>query len=197
MKHKGMAIAVVSLLMVGVTGMNVFAFFGLGGTNKWQEEVKLSDGRIIVVERQTLTERGGDEWAANRAGTKTKEHRIVFQNPDHPGKTVEWRSTKTDARKYPEKPLILDLEAGEPVVFTILANSKTTQEYSKYLYRNGSWIEEKLPDEFEKRNTNLYLPVGKGLIDLETKRLGNAQTGYDLNLREVGPKRKVPMDRRR
>ena len=47
------------------------------------------------------------------------------------------------------------------------------------------------------RNTNLYLKVGKGLIDLETKRLGNAQPGYDLNAREVGPKRKVQMDRRR
>ena len=66
MKHsKSMSILVVSSLMVGVTCMNVFAFLGFDGTKKWQEEVKLSDGRIIVVERQTLTERGGDEWASN------------------------------------------------------------------------------------------------------------------------------------
>jgi hypothetical protein len=31
------------------------------GSEKWKEEVQLSDGRIIVVERETIRERGGDE----------------------------------------------------------------------------------------------------------------------------------------
>ncbi|MFM9438477.1 hypothetical protein ACFDR9_005584 [Janthinobacterium sp. CG_23.3] len=37
----------------------------VGGSEKWKEEVQLSDGRVIVVERETIRARGGDEWAHN------------------------------------------------------------------------------------------------------------------------------------
>jgi len=198
MKHtKGMVVLLVSILILGVTSMNVFGFLGFGGTEKWKEEVKLSDGRIIVVERQTVMARGGDEWASNRGGTKPKEHRILLENPDGSGKIIEWRSTKSDDRTYPEKPLVLDMESGQPIVFTIVATSNTTEMYSKYAYRNGAWIEEALPDEFEKRTTNLNLKIGRDFIDLETKRKNNSKPGYSINLREVGPNRKVAMHRRR
>ncbi len=142
-------------------------------------------------------ERGGDEWAINRGGTKPKEERIQFAHPDGSGKKIEWQSAKESPRTYPESPLILDLESGDPIVFTIVAISSGREIYSKYVYRNGVWIEEKLPETFEKRFTNLYLKIGKDFINLETKRKNNTKPGYSLNLREVGPQREAATDRRR
>lgn len=43
------------------------------GSEKWKEEVQLSDGKVIVVERELITEGGGDEWANNRSLSKPKE----------------------------------------------------------------------------------------------------------------------------
>jgi len=60
------------LFMLGVT-MNACS-----SSENWKEEVQLSDGRIIVVERERLGESGGDEWASNRSGSKPKEYRIRF-----------------------------------------------------------------------------------------------------------------------
>ena len=63
--------------MMGISMSAEAGLFGLfGGSNKWKEEVQLSDGRIITVERELLSEAGGDEWASNRSGSKPKEYRI-------------------------------------------------------------------------------------------------------------------------
>lgn len=191
------SILIVMILILGVTCINVFAFLGFWGAKKWKEEVQLSDGRIIVVERKALMEGGGDEWAINRGGTKPKEYRIRFAHPDGSGKMIEWRSAKESPRTYPEKPLILDLESGQPIVYTIVAISSGREVYSKYAYRNGIWIEETLPDMFEKRFTNLNLKIDTGFIDLETKLKNNTKPGYRLNIREVGPQREVATHRRR
>lgn len=195
MKHaKGVVVLFVSILILGVTSMNVFGFLGFGGTEKWKEEVQLGNGRIIVVERETLNERGGDEWAFNRSGTKPKEYRIRFAPLDAPGKTIEWQSTKKSPGTWPEKPLVLDFEAGEPVVFSIVATSEVCEVYSKYIYRNHVWINEPLPESFEKRTTNLLLRDSRKMpkyIDLEAKRKANAEIGYQRSLKQVGPTRQI------
>lgn len=59
------------ILMVGIS----VSACGLG-TEKWKEELQLSDGRVIVIERETLRESGGDEWASNPSGTKPNEYFI-------------------------------------------------------------------------------------------------------------------------
>ncbi len=100
-----------SILLLIVASTNLFGFLGFGGTEKWKEEVLLNNGRVIVVERETLREGGGGEWASNRSGTKPKEYRIRFAHPDGSGNMIEWRSTKKSPRTYPEFPLILDLES--------------------------------------------------------------------------------------
>jgi hypothetical protein len=198
MKHvRAVEIFFIVILIVGGTSMDVFGLLGFAGTEKWKEEVKLTDGRLIIVEREVQMERGGDEWASNRGGTKPKEYRIKFAHPDRSRKMIEWRSTKESPGTYPEKPLILDMESGQPVVFTIVSISNTEEIYCKYVYRSGLWVEEALPDTFEKRNTNLYLKIGRDFIDLQTKRKNNAKPGYSINLIEVGPKRKVAMHIRR
>ena len=125
------------------------------GSEKWKEEVQLGDGRIIVVERELIRERGGDEWASNRSGSKPKEYRIRFTNLDGSGNIVEWRSIKNSPQTWPEIPLVFDLNAGQHTVFSLVAISNGCEVYSKYVYKNGVWTEEPLSDQFEQHTTNL------------------------------------------
>ena len=181
-----------SILVMGVITTSVFGCFG--GTEKWKEEVRLSDGRVINVDRETLREGGGGEIVSNRSGTKPKEHRIRFSNPDGSGKMIEWRSTKKEDQGWPEVPLILDLESGQPIVFASVGIKARCEMYSKYIYRDGVWSEEVLPETFEKRTTNLFIRDGVDMpkfVDLETKRKGNAEIGYSRSLRQVGPTRQI------
>lgn len=158
------------------------------GSEKWKEEVQLSDGRVIVVERELLTESGGDEWALNRSGSKPKEYRIRFEYPEGAGKVVEWHSIKQE-RTWPELPLILDVEDGKPVIFSNFYDSVGCQIYLKYVYQNGVWIEEMLPPVFEPHTTNLFLKFSAGLssVDLKTKQKLNSDVGF-RHIQQVGPK---------
>ncbi|MBI1835147.1 MAG: hypothetical protein HYZ65_10615 [Burkholderiales bacterium] len=161
---------------------------GTGSVN-WKEEVWLSDGKIIVVEREMIRARGGDEWASNRSGSKPKEYRLRFADPAGSGKEIEWRSTKIDSQTWPEIPLILDSELGKPIVFSSVFNVGGCNIYSKYHYQNGAWVEEKLPKEFEKRITNLLIFDDKNMqqfINLETKRKKNSDIRTQL-FQQVGP----------
>lgn len=174
-----------------ITSINACGFLA---SASWKEEVKLSDGRVIVVKRRIIREGGGGELASNPTLSKPKEYRISFANPDGSGNQIEWRSTKKSPRKYPEIPLILDLESGQPVIFSSVYINIGCEIYSKYIYRNGAWIEEALPEQFEMRPANLFIKLGTDMprfVNLETKRKGNAEIGYRQSLRQVGPTRKV------
>jgi hypothetical protein len=183
----------ISFVLLGVTIVNVTGCLGFG-KEKWKEEVQLSDGRIIVIERELLREGGGDEWVSNRNLSKHKEYRIRFPQPDRSGKLIEWRSTRKTPSTWPEIPLILDIESGQPIIFSIADIRDHCEIYIKYIYRNGAWIEEVLPKMFEKRTTNLLLKLGVDMpsyVDLKTKRKLNAEIGYRKSIRQVGPNREV------
>ena len=179
--------------LIAVCGGMAYGFLGFGGTEKWKEEVQLSDGRVVLVERETLHERGGGEIVFNRSGTKPKERRIRFAHPNGSGKIVEWVSTKS-YRTWPEKPLFFDFESGCPVVYASVGFRTLCEMYSKYIYRDGIWHEEMLPETFEKRTTNLFIRDGVNMpkfVDLEIKRKGNAEVGYSRSLKQVGPTRQI------
>lgn len=184
----------VMVLTLGV-GMNASAgWFGLGRSEKWREEVRLSDGRIMVIEREQINEGGGDEWAFNRSGTKPKEFRIRFEYPDGSRKEVEWKSTKRSPRTWPEIPLVFDVVTSQPVVFTLVAISPACEIYSKYTYQDGIWVEESLPDQFEPRPTNLFFGNRKdmpSLLNLAEKVKRNSGSGYRQALKQAGPNKKV------
>ena len=159
------------------------------GSEKWKEEVQLSDGKVIVVERELVLESGGDEWASNRRGVKPKENRLHFPNPDGSGNVIEWHSIKKDISIRPEVPLILDVESGRPIIFSSVFNPGGCNIYSKYLYQNGVWAEEKLPATFEQRATNLFLfrtRDKQNYINLDAKRK-NISDVKSQNLAKVGP----------
>lgn len=158
------------------------------GREKWKEEVQLSNGKVIVVERELVLERGGDEWASNRKGVKPKERYIRFTDTNSSGKLVVWRSLKSSPQRRPEIPLVLDSSNGEWVVFSAVAKAGGCLMYNKYLYQNGTWTEEKLPPTFEQRATNLYIFQNEGLshIDLNKKR-ENIDDIRNHRLVQVGP----------
>lgn len=142
------------------------------GNSKWKEEVQLSDGKIIVVDRELISEGGGDEWAANPSGTKPKEYRIQLADPNDSKKLIEWHSVKKSGT-WPEIPLILDVSSGKLVIFSSVTNNVGCLMYNKYLYQNGAWIEEELPPTFEQLATNLFIMRKKDFkkfIDLKTKQ---------------------------
>lgn len=68
------------LLVIGVS-LNACG----SSIEKWGEEVQLSDGKTIVIEREIILESGGGEWAHNRSGKKPREYRIRFAAPDGAG----------------------------------------------------------------------------------------------------------------
>ena len=175
------------VLMLGAS-MSACGF----GSEKWKEEVQFSDGKIIVVEREMVRKGGGDEWASNRSGSMPKEYRIRFSY-DGSGKMIEWRTTKIDFQTWPEVPLVFDIESGQPVVFSLVAISSGCEVYSKYVYRNGVWIEEPLPEKFEQRPANLLIFDDKDMqqfINLETKRKKNSDS-HTQGFRQIGPTLKV------
>lgn len=163
-------------------------------SQSWKEEVQLSDGKVIVIERETIHSRGGGEWASNSSGSKPEERKIRFSSLDGAGKKAEWRSTKKSPQTWPEKPLVLDIEAGQLIVIAILSTSSACEIYSKYVHRNGVWVEEALPEKFEQRTTNLMIRDGTDMpkfIDLKTKYKENSTSGYRGSLKRVGPSRRV------
>jgi hypothetical protein len=190
-KNTGISfIVLLVFIAVVVTSINACGFLA---SASWKEEVRLSDGRIIVVKRRIIREGGGGELASNPTLSKPKEYRISFAYPVGSETIIEWRSIKKSEAMYPEIPLILDLEAGQPIIFSIIHISIACEIYSKYIYRNGAWVEEALPEQFEKRPANLFLKLSTDMprfVDLEMKRKENAD-GYRQSLRQVGPYRKV------
>ncbi|MFH1658720.1 MAG: hypothetical protein ABIG35_05345 [Pseudomonadota bacterium] len=163
-------------------------------SENWKEEVQLQDGRILVVERELISEGGGDEWASNRSGTKPKEYVIRFVNPDQSGKEIEWRSIKKSPETWPEIPLVLDMASGKPVILSIVAISPGCEVYSKYVHQDGRWIEEPLPEQFAQRTTNLLFGSHKempALVSLKDKRIRNNYVGVRNKHLQVGPNHKV------
>lgn len=177
-----------------VLGIGVSVSACGSSSHKWGEEVQLSNSRIIVIERETVVERGGGEWASNRSGTKPREYRIRFAMPDRAGQTIEWKSIKKSPRGWPEKALVLDVEAGQPIVVASVYISDGCEIYLKYRYQDGTWVEQALLEEFEQRPTNLLIRDGTNMpkfVTLPEKRKGNAEPNYRRALRNVGPRRKV------
>lgn len=163
----------------------------------WQEEVQLGDGRVIVVERETVRILGGPELAHGGSGTTPRERRIRFEYPLGSGKHVEWRSSKLSPALVPETPLILDFRQGEPVISTSLATSEGCSQYQQYFYAGDRWQEFASSEEFDAAPTNLLLMSGPTMprfVDLSTKAKDIADIRYPKRLKQVGTKRVICRD---
>jgi len=162
-------------------------------TEKWSEEVRLGNGNVITIKCETMYEGGGEEWVSNRSGTKPKENRIKFSLPNAPGKIVEWKSTKLDSSRYPEKPLLLEFESNRVTVISIVAISLGYRQYFKYVYENGVWIEEALPETFPQFPSNLFVGGGVDMpkvVDLGMKYAALNNSKIPESFKQIGPEKK-------
>ena len=147
----------------------IFIFLAwLGSTVHWEEEVLLSDGRVLTVSKENISNKGSQ-----------KSYRIHFKNPDDPGEEIKWHSVKTSSHKSysrPERPLILDKEAGVFVIFSTFDGIENC--YFKYRYQNHTWVEEASPvstERFPDRKTNLLISDYKEMSKHITLAVKNAQ----------------------
>lgn len=180
---------------------------------KWQEEVKLSTGEVIVVERETRFKGGGDPFQGV-ADLMT----IRFRYPPGAKDVIEWRTVRYGDRGYfspgksigldlgpgesgpnirgysPEYPLLLDVEQETKRLVLITRNVGTSEgcdEYFRYRYENGQWKDYMLPETFETRPANLFLDAEKltvpSYVNLET----NSRSGKrkDVRFHKIGPDR--------
>lgn len=180
---------------------------------KWQEEVKLSTGEVIAVERETRFKGGGDPFQGV-ADLMT----IRFRYPPNAKDMIEWRTVRYGDRSYsspgmafardvgpgkggpcitgywPEYPLLLDVDQETKELVLITRNAGTSEgcdEYFRYRYENGVWRDDMLPEVFEKRPHNLFLDAEKittpSFVNLEL----NSKSGQRKNIRfrQIGPDR--------
>ena len=173
----------------------IIAFLaGCSGGVTWKEDVKISTGQIITIERELVFEGGGDEWALNKSGTKPKEYRILISLPGSAESPNVWKSTKLSPQTWPEIPLLIDFEDGQPVIFSLVAISPGCEVYSKYLFSKGLWHEVPLQEAFLEMPSNLLFGTKKALperVSIEEKKKRNSGPGYRKSLYRVGPTKKV------
>ncbi len=126
------------LLMMGVS------MSGCSNTMEWKEEVKLNDGRVMVVER--LFNLGGYLTLDARERTPLDET-ITFILPDS-NKKILWKTEFND--RVPElnslSPLLLDVVGGIPYLATSPAGcvaynkwGRPNPPYVLYKYVNDEW----------------------------------------------------------
>ena len=171
------------------------ALAGCDSTVKWREEVKLSTGEIITIDRE-VKHRGGGAALPQGQGTIPREHLIRFRYPAQTGPLIEWRSTKLSPATYAELPLVLDLGADKAwFIFTRHLPNEGCIQYMKYQSKNGAWTEPPLAEDIDTHPTNLFLAADsneiEGLISIAEKAQENASMGYPKHLRKVGPKKKL------
>ena len=161
----------------------------------WQEEVNLSTGETITIDREVRHAGGGAAWPQGQ-GSIPREHIIRFRYPAQTGPFIEWHSTKLSPATYAELPLVLDIGKDKTwYIFTKIAINAGCTEYMKYQFGNGIWVETQLAEDIETHPANLFLGAGggniKGLITLIEKAKENSSLGYNPFLKQVGPKRKI------
>jgi hypothetical protein len=155
---------------------------------EWQEEVKLSSGKVIVISRQTDYVSGGAEWAQNPDLQTPDICHLRFTYPVDSGSQVEWRSKPESRGLYPESPLVFDLENGAPVVIAVGSRSRQCPEYRRYIYLNSTWKRQPLlARDWDRKSNLLFDSSNEYLITLEKKEQMNASGSYAKWLKNIDP----------
>jgi hypothetical protein len=176
--------------LLALTLLVCLSLAGCKSKVKWQEEVKLSTGEIITIDREVEHAGGGAAWPQGQ-GSVPMEHLIRFRYPVQSGTLIEWRSTKVGPRgTYAELPLVLNINADKTwFIFTEHWINEACVRYEKYRLQNGAWTEPPLAEDIDIHQTNLFLAAGSnqidGLISLAQKTKENADPGYAPDLKQV------------
>lgn len=109
---------------------------GCADTLTWQEEVKLSDGRVIVV---TQKRRYESVYTGQDFGSAVREVWLTFKLPEFGDKDIVWREKL--------KPRILNLHNGKLYIVGFPPTGREFDLYGKpkpsyigFRYQAGSWL---------------------------------------------------------
>ena len=159
------------LLAAGMTAM--LAGCSNGVDLKWQEEVKMADGQILLLNRTAKGEQvGGHFGTTGGGGFKEKELTLdVVKLPEGWQPPPAWRTEWV--------PVLLDYQPEEHT-WTIVATffwckgpKSPPWRYIEYQSKNGGpWTVVPLEERLDGRDTNLYTHIGgkmPGFITVEER----------------------------
>ena len=160
-----------TILGLGVLFVLVFVLSACGDdlVTEWVEEVQLSDGRVIEIERRSQGERVGPMGSGE---TLPIEESIRFKSSTAPA----WRDVRV--------PILLDRDArnGELVLICTSADSRVWEQrgqpappYWQFRLRGDQWVEQALDADFFGKATNLvptpaWLKEHRGVATIEQKQ---------------------------
>lgn len=177
---------------------------GCDRTVAWQEELQLSTGETIMINREVVLKPGSG--LPPYVGPFVNEYRIRFRYPPGTGPLIEWdlpRWGTLNYLEYDEDPLVLDLNPDKVwFIYTARSAGHGCIRYVKYQFQEGTWIETPLPDGLiEVHPTNLFSAGDPrdvkegGMVSLSEKkaqlRSGGPNPAYFE--RQVGPQQIVPI----
>jgi len=178
---KDRLLGLICLLIIGVVPVSLVTS---GNVDlKWQEEVKMADGQILIVNRIAKGEQiGGHFGTTGGGGFKEKELTLdVVKLPDGWQPPPPWRTEWV--------PVLLDYQPEEHT-WTIVATffwckgpKSPPSLYTEYQSKSGGpWVVVPLEERLIGRSTNLYTHIGGKMPDFITVEERDRQNGNAANI---------------
>ncbi len=172
----------VLMLFLGV------AMSGCADTVTWQEEVKLSDGRVIEV---TQKRRYEGVYTGQDVGSVVREAWLTFRLPEFGDQNITWHENL--------KPWVLNLHNGKVYVVGFPPTGLEFDQYGKqrppyigFRYENGKWLRisfTEIPEAIY--DTNLWIenvpPNKSGRVSLLDKADEIRKPTLDRSRKRIDP----------
>jgi hypothetical protein len=166
----------------------IFLLQGVLGSTSWEEETRLLDGRVVVVQQKRRYEH---VFTGDGVGSIAREAWLTVKLPETGGKKVEWNE--------PLHPLVLNIHGGKVYVVCTFPSGKEYLQsgrprppYVAFTYQEGAWRRipfSKVPIEIYE--TNLLIeqrpPRGTTHITLSEKAAANADPQIGARMRRLDP----------
>jgi hypothetical protein len=177
-------------LLIAVTALQITA---CSRTVQWDEEVKLNDGRIIVVTQKKRCE-GGDYTANKGATCIAREAWLTIKLPEFSDKEIVWHENLD--------PMIVNLHLGRlyvvgrpPHTLEFRTYGATNPPYFGFVWDGGIWKRIAFPEiPLEIYDTNMLIesiPSTKTALMTLIVKSSDQENGAmtkDASLRRIDPK---------
>src|SRR5690606_22753592 len=161
---------------------------------EWKEEVKLNDGRIIMVNQKWRCDRIGKYNTGKEYCSTMRESWLTFQLPEFSNQEITWNEELM--------PLVLNVDQGQLYIVGIaeggqfLIYGKPQPPYIGYRWNADEWHRipfEEIPEAIYKTNMATEFPRGNSpsLFKLEAKDKSNNRTSLSKSYRRVNPSLRV------
>lgn len=178
------AIVVLALVVVGAGLLRV-----AGGRLSWTEEVRLSDGRTIVVDRSNRYDDVG--WTKPASSGLFQRARLAFATPRPIIHLKDWEGSA--------QPLILDVRDGKAYLVAIVTSYSGVEEFGKpdpgyvaFVFSGDHWKRIDLKDLPSGLSVNLLVLPRADLVrhepvSISTKERAKAQDRVPDQFRRLDP----------